>query len=371
MLREHIAENMPVDFPAAESGIEIELLKQLFSPEEAGIALEISSVPEPAPKIYGRLKNKIPYEKFLGILDSLAERGAIMGPSYYRNLGLGTRYGKAPFIVGMYEFQAGRLTEKFERDTRKYINEKYRDTVLAGKVQQMRTIPIEKSAGTENRAATYDNARELIMSSGGKIVALPCVCREGADLLGEPCRATELRETCLLLNENAAMYSEFKRGREISKDEALEIIGRAEKAGLVLQPSNSQRPGFICCCCGCCCGMLVNLKKLPSPAQYFRSNYYAKTNPDTCSGCGKCLKKCQMEAISIKDKTAVIDTGQCIGCGVCVGACPEGAMSLINKEKKYIPPKNIFSMYRLLLLQRYGAVKMFKMMIKTLMGKKL
>lgn len=370
-LQKHIDSNMPVDFPETDSGVEIDILKEMFSPREAEIALEVSSVPEPAKKIHSRLKNKINFDELLEILDKLVKKGAIMGPAYYKNLGLGTRYGKAPFIVGIYEFQAGRLTKELEKKTRNYLDEKYRDVVLSRKTPQMRTIPVGKSISPDNVVATYNNAREIIKNADERIVVLPCVCREGSDLLGEPCKVTDLRETCILLNENAAMYSEFKMGRRLSRAEALDIIDRAEEAGLVLQPANNCRPGFICCCCGCCCGMIVNLKKLPEPAKFFSSDFYAEVNPDLCNGCRKCFKKCQMDAVQFDNKKAVIDLAKCIGCGVCVSACPENAVSLREKEKKARPPKNVFSMYRRLLFERYGIPGMLKMAIKALTGKKL
>ncbi len=370
-LQKHIDKNMTVGFPETESGVEINLLKQLFTPEEAEIALEVSSAAESATRIYRRLKDRYSFEKVQEILNNLVEKGAIVGPAYYNKLGMGRKYGKAPFLVGMYEFQAGRITKKFEKDSRDYIDEKYKDVVFKRNTRQMRTIPISKSITPENPVAYYDNAKDMVKKTNNPIVVIPCVCREGADLLDEPCKIYDIRETCLLLNENAAMYIELGRGRSISKDEALEILDRAEEAGLVLQPINNQKPGAICCCCGCCCGVLVNMKKLPKPAQYFHTNYYAEIDTELCKGCKKCAKRCQMDAITMEDKIAVIDLDRCIGCGVCVPACSDKAIELKDLESKYIPPKNIFSMYQALLRERYGIYGMFKMMIQFFLGKKL
>ena len=284
-LQRHIDSNMPVNFPETESGVEISLLKQIFTPEAAEIALEVSSAPESVQKIHKRLKKTgISIEKLQEILNNLVEKGAIAGPEYYSKLGMGKKYGKAPFIVGIYEFQAGRLTKEFERDTQDYIDEKYKDVLFTKGTSQFRTIPISKSITPKNYIASYDDAREIIKSTENPIVVLTCVCREGSDLLSEPCKKFDKLETCLLLNEYAGMYIDFGRGRSITKEEALEVLKRAEEAGLVLRPANSQNPAVICCCCGCCCGYLVNVKKFPKPAQYFHSNYYAEVNTELCKG---------------------------------------------------------------------------------------
>ena len=54
-LQKHL-DNMPIAFPESDSGFDIELLKQRFTPEEAEIALELSALPEPLERIHKRLK---------------------------------------------------------------------------------------------------------------------------------------------------------------------------------------------------------------------------------------------------------------------------------------------------------------------------
>lgn len=371
-LQRHIDSNMPINFPETESGVEISLLKQLFTPEEAEIALEISSAPQSVKRIYKRMKKRgINIEELQNNLNNMVEKGAIAGPEYYSKLGMGKKYGKAPFIVGIYEFQAGKLTKEFEKDTRNYIDEKYKDVLFAKGTSQFRTIPISTSITPENYIASYDDAREIIKNTKNPIVVLSCVCREGSDLMSEPCKKFDITDTCLLLNEYAGMYIDFGRGRSITKGEALEVLKRAEDAGLVLRPTNSKKPAVICCCCGCCCGYLVNVKKLPIPAQYFHFNYYAEVNTELCKGCKKCVERCQMEAVSVKDKVAGIDLDRCIGCGVCIPTCPENSIELRDKKNKYIPPKNALSMYQKLMIERYGVWGVFKMMIKSILGVKL
>ena len=110
-LQRHI-DNMPIAFPESESGLDIKLLKHFFTPEEAKIALELSALPEPLERIYKRLKKTgISVDDLEKILENLVEKGSILGGKFFEKLGPGKYYSKAPLAIGMYEFQAGRLTK--------------------------------------------------------------------------------------------------------------------------------------------------------------------------------------------------------------------------------------------------------------------
>ncbi|MFX1238795.1 MAG: ATP-binding protein [Promethearchaeota archaeon] len=211
-------------------------------------------------------------------------------------------------------------------------------------IPQLRTIPIGKSISYEQNIATYDELRKIIELSEGVISVANCVCRQVKDIKGDPCKKTDMRELCFQFRTSAKSFNEKGQARMISKEEALEILEKAEEAGLVLQPGNSQRPHCLCCCCGCCCEVLVNQKKMPNPAQFFATNYYAQVDETLCVSCGTCEEKCNMEAIMIED-IATIDLNRCIGCGACVPACPEDALSLKKKEDERIPPKDAISTY--------------------------
>ncbi len=93
-------------------------------------------------------------------------------------------------------------------------------------------------------------------------------------------------------------------------------------------------------CCGCCCGVLRGVKRYPNPASLVSSPFVASLATDACKGCGTCVKRCQMEALSVDRKKAVLDLNRCIGCGLCVGTCPTGSLSLVRKPKgqqPYVP----------------------------------
>jgi Pyruvate/2-oxoacid:ferredoxin oxidoreductase delta subunit len=370
-LQEHL-DNMPVGFPPTESGVEIRLLKHLFTPEEAEIALNLSAVPERLERIYRRVRGKgISIEALQEILDRLVEKGAIMGGEVLARGREGNFYSKAQFAIGMFEFQVNRLTREFAQDAHQYLDEKFGQELHTKKTSQIRTIPVNKSLKAEFHVGSYDNALLTIQNSEGPFAVLNCVCRQAKDKIGQPCKQTDIRETCIALEEIAQTCIDNGMGRQISREDTLKLLERAEETGMVLQPQNSQRPEFICCCCGCCCGVLTSAKKLLRPAQYFHTNYFAEVDSELCMGCETCLGRCQMEAISMEDSVASIDLSRCIGCNLCTTTCQGDAIQLKKKDKQTVPPKTLDALYKKITAERFGPWGTLKMMGKVLLRRKI
>jgi ferredoxin len=273
--------------------------------------------------------------------------------------------------IGMFEFQATRLTKELHSDVREYMDGEFGKAFHTKKTSQMRTIPINEEVLPERRIGTYDGATALVMESKGPFAVLKCVCREGMDLQEEPCRLSDIRETCLLMGDFAEEVIGSKAGKELSKEEMVGYLERANEIGMVLQPQNTQDPGFICCCCGCCCGVLTSAKKLPRPAEYFDSNYYAEVDGGLCTGCQTCGDRCEMEAISYLDDVAAVDIFRCIGCGLCVSTCPDGAIQLYEKTETKTPPKTPDALYLKIMMERFGPLGSAKIAAKKALGMKI
>ncbi len=370
-LQKHL-DNMPVAFPQSAAGWDIKLLRQRFTPEEAEIALELSAVPEPLKRIHKRLKKTgISIDDLERILDNLVAKGSILGGKFFARKGPQKHYSKAQLAVGMYELQSGRLTKEFEQDYQAYCDETFNAVFNTKKTSQMRTVPIAKSVNIDRYVDTYDNIRDIVHRTQRPMAVIECICRSGKDLTEQPCRNSDIRETCLLFEDIAAFAADSEVCRVVGKEEMLGILDRAEEAGFVLQPENNQNPNFICCCCGCCCNVLTSLKKLPRPAEFYHTNYYSSVASEKCDACRTCVDICPMEAISADDGYAEVDLNRCIGCGVCVSKCPLGAIELKEKENKYIPTKNSDAMYKKILLERVGVKGMLKILPKMLLGQKI
>jgi len=102
----------------------------------------------------------------------------------------------------------------------------------------------------------------------------------------------------------AEYYIRTGRGRAITREEAFEIIKRAEENGLMHQMPNADGPGkthAICNCCGCSCyatriaGMFLNNDMV-------RSNYVSRVDKDKCVGCGECVQVCPVNALKLGQK---------------------------------------------------------------------
>lgn len=339
-------DKLPVGFPATESGVEIRILKQLFSPEKALIASKLEFFPKAIDKIFGELeKEGFPHEEVEKALDEMFEEGLIA--QIIKDVGEKKVkfYAASAFMLGFYEYQMNKMTEQFVHDVDQFFDEGFTEELNKTKIPQLRTIPIEKEIGIERDIANYDDFRHFLETCGEPIVLNECICRKKNDIIGQSCKKTDLRESCFAFRSMGMAYINRGLGRIITKAEALEIIEQAEREGLVLQAGNSQRPASLCTCCGCCCNLLVNEKKIKSPAQFFGSNYYAQVDQELCTGCGVCETRCQMDAVDIVDDISNINLDRCIGCGVCVPTCPEEAIELIEKEDKTIPPKNTVGTY--------------------------
>lgn len=357
-LQKVLDERPPVGFPATDSGIEIRVLKHLFTPEEAEIAINLSILPEPLEEIHKRVVQSgisININESEENLDGMVKKGVILGGSRFADKP-GKHYSLMPFAVGFYEFQLDKQTKEFAADAYEYLLEKfYQEFHRKDTPAQLRTIPVEKSLTPEHYVGTYDNIKEIIKNKSGIISVMDCVCRQSKDLMENPCKLGEIRNCCITFDDSAERsLEEYPSARKVSKDELIELLDKFQKAGFVLQPQNVQNPSYMCVCCGCCCGVLQGAKQYPRPTEYYSSNFYAQSDPELCNGCETCLKRCQMEAITIVDDKSIVDLDRCIGCGNCVPNCGMKAMSLQKKEREIVPFENSDALYKKIMMKKMG-----------------
>ncbi len=348
-LQRHL-DRMPIPFPATQSGVEIRILKQLFSPEDARITLCLSALPESLSVVQRRVGRRLDRKALAAALDSMADRGLILKfPGKH-----GPQYSKSNFAIGIYEAQLNRLTPELEKDVLQYMDEAFGKALHSERTPQMRIVPVNRTIVPERAVARYDDIRETVRAHEGPFAAMDCICRRGKALLGEPCKQTHATENCLTFGIAAKGVVERGLGRYVSRDEMLAKLDLADRDGLVLEPQNAQDVLFICCCCGCCCGVLTAAKRLPRPAQFFRATYRAEIDRSLCQECGTCESRCQMGAVVSNDGATGIDDERCIGCGLCVSTCPSGAATLKSRDNVSVPPKDTAALYAQIFRDRYG-----------------
>lgn len=359
-LQQHL-NNQTVGFPATRSGVEIKILKHIFTPEEAAIACCLSYKYEPLQTILGRAGDLADSPQDLAkTLARIQKKGGIESKSNNGKM----VYCNAPLVVGMYEYQLDRLTPEFVEDFNKYTSDKkFGIEFLSTKLPQMRTIPISKSIHPQHNVSTFDEVSALLQQAEAPFAIFECICRKKKTIEGKSCKATDRKETCLAIGSMARMALQNGMGREITGDEALAIIEKNQKQGLVLQPSNTQKAEFICSCCGCCCGMLRTHKALPKPLDFWASNFYAAVDRDTCVGCGTCEKRCQVNAVrvSAKKQPAVVDLNRCLGCGVCIPGCPTESITLAKKPIELKPPQTHEELREIIMAGKKGRLGKLKL----------
>ncbi len=335
---------LPAGFPRTPTGVEMRILRRLFNPEEAAIAQLLSLKPA-SPEILAE-KSDRDAKEMSDRLEEMAKKGLI----FRVRKGSKVLYMAAQFMVGIWEYHVNDLDPLLIRDMNEYLPYFFEE-INRIETPQMRTIPIPSALSPEQAVMPYEEARRIVLEQEYIIVA-PCICRKEHQMVGDGCDRPI--ESCLIFGTGAHYYMENGLGRPIDAEEALNILKEAERAGLVLQPSNSQKAINICTCCGCCCQMLKNLKRLPKPADHVMSSYFASVDAEKCIGCGVCAERCQMDAVTISDEIARIDHDRCIGCGLCVPTCPQDAIGLSLKPEgeRKTPPAHTFEMYQKMVKER-------------------
>ncbi len=171
----------------------------------------------------------------------------------------------------------------------------------------MRVMPVMSAIENNSKTASYDEVRTLVEKAFAISVG-PCSCRRSRRIIGEGCGHLE-EDMCMYLNDNAINYSRLGAHRLITKEEAYEILKRAEDNGLVHEIN--QTPGFedttaICNCCGCSCYALRIANYFRS-AKAIQSNFLAKVDKDKCVACGQCVENCQTNALKLGQKCSTVD----------------------------------------------------------------
>jgi len=358
-LAQHL-DSLPAGYPRTDSGVEIRILRRLFTPEDAELALHLALLSEPARVIAHRAK--IPVEEATRRLQEMERKGLVY---VSHQEGKEPEYMATQWVIGIYEFQVNRLAPELVHDVEEYGPTWFNQSAW-DKAPQLRTIPVGESINAQVEVMPYEQAEAMVRTHDQLAVA-PCICRKEKQIAGEGC--DKPLETCLMMGEAAAYYVHNGFGRPIDQEEALTILAQAEEKALVLQPSNSKNSDNICMCCGCCCGILTNIKRQPMPASIVASAFVAALDAETCVGCGTCEDRCQMEAIRMEDGKAALNLDRCIGCGLCVTTCPTDSLRLLRKpkaEQPYVPKNSVDANIRIGQARgKLNAGKLVSMLVKS------
>ena len=341
-------------FPAIQSsGALRRLLEIIFTEEEAVMVASMPFTPF-TPEELAMTTGK-PVEVVKACLDGMVKKGIvikIMVSSTYVHMLL-------PMIPGIIE---GQLVTNIKDERSRQVAE-FTDAYVAElidlemigderlpKVPFARVLPVEQGIQSGSTVQPYDSLIKQLDDIKDFAVGA-CHCRHAAELTGTPC--TKPKDVCLLLGQTARYLTEYGMAKSISKAEALEILKMAEEHGLVHVTNNvSGQLSFICNCCICHCEALRSMKRSRVYAKVARASLLAEVQTADCAGCGKCLPRCPMEAISMQDDVAFIDREGCIGCGLCVTDCPSEVITMTNSDSVAEPYQDVVELYQAMQLSR-------------------
>lgn len=166
----------------------------------------------------------------------------------------------------------------------------------------MRVIPIERALDGDSRRASYEEISHHL-NQARRFSVSDCSCRTSREVMGEGCGHLK-EEMCIQLDHAAEYYIRTGRAREISREEAFEIIRRAEDNGLMHQIPNTDGDGkthAICNCCGCGC-FATRIAGMWNNPDMVRSNYVSQIDKDACVACGECVENCPTNALKVGSK---------------------------------------------------------------------
>jgi electron transport complex protein RnfB len=333
-LREFL-DQFPLGYPQSPSGVEIQILKRLFTEEEANIAIKLTHIPEELEKIAERTGMEVEYLE--NKLKLMAKKGLIFRMRRNNKI----LYNAIPFMIGLYEYSVKKIDKELAKYYKEYYDIAYQEEIGLSNVPGFKVVPIDETVETNTTLYPYHKLIESIKEA--RVISVTeCICRKEARLNGVGC--DKPIETCLSFGVAAEYYIENGIGREISSDEAITIIKQADDAGLVHAGANSKHLSNICNCCSCCCASMRGItQKGLDKHKFLNAMFESIVNEELCVSCGTCVDRCPVGAIEIDD-FAVVSREKCLGCGLCATACPEEAINMRLRKDGEEPFNRVMEM---------------------------
>lgn len=167
----------------------------------------------------------------------------------------------------------------------------------------MHVIPVEKAISMENQSVDIEHLSYWLEKYDGKIGVGRCSCRASRKAIGEGCGDDDYG-WCIGVGDFADYCRETGKGHDITKQEALDILKRAEENGFVHQITNIDGENKIFGICNCnvnICNALRTSQLFNTP-NMSRSAYVAHVEKEKCVACGRCVEYCPAGAVKLGQK---------------------------------------------------------------------
>ncbi len=335
-------EGLTMGYPFSDALLD--LLSEMFDPEEARVALAIPNKLKPLEVVdvatiakRSHLSQGTVTEK----LESLAAKNMLYtaqtrtGEKGYALLQIGYGVPQTFFWGGQRDERARQMAKL----VLSYFSIPTTEKVYGGvPTKTYKYSPANLSVALTIQGVMPHEEIGAIVDAAAKIAVAHCPCRMSANLLGRTDCHHSL-EVCLKYDDMAEFVISKKLAREVSKDEARHILVNCEKEGLVHMVDNAQgQIKHTCNCCGHYCWNVGIIKRRKIPRDILMAVYFIRdTDLDECTGCGACVEICPVDAIDLIRGQAAVDRDWCIGCGVCAVSCPTSAISIVRRSGKAAP----------------------------------
>ncbi len=350
-----------------EGGIFQNVLRELFNEEEARTLRNIPVKPVPLdfiPLEEITSRSNLPGKRVEQILDALVARGLLFfrraadGKKSYSLLKIGYGVSQVFYWKGDRGEQTRRMLE-LENEPR--YKEAKTKMFNPGKeaTKAWKYIPVTESIDPQWQGIYPSATIEKVIMNARKFALAHCPCRIVYQVRrGESCGHST--EVCIKIDELADCLIESGLAKKITREEAMEVINKARREGLVHFTDNTEQGiKHICNCCSCACWNLVPIKRRQIPRDVLMATYFIReTLGYRCKVCKACIEICPVDAVGIDEMEGIkVDNDWCIGCGVCFSRCPEDAIKMQEKAKKPFMAKDIRELYSVLDRERQARLK--------------
>jgi ferredoxin len=250
-------------------------------------------------------------------------------------------YSPGTFYTRLDHFAKYDRWDDIPAEDRARINRRFLDAFIdkhRPNVERKKRGLAAENALPNDTILLLDEVEEMIRAAE-TIIVQPCDCRR----LGQNCERPV--ETCIWLDDGARAALDRGYGRELTHQEAVELVRRADHKGLMHTADSEWRSRglhAICNCCACDCYPFRAAQELGSKGVWPKSRYIAAFDPASCNHCGACTRRCHFDAFyhdgtavqvdGKTRKTVLFDPDKCWGCGLCANTCPRDAITMLPLE---------------------------------------
>lgn len=322
----------------------LDLLREMFEPEEALVALAIPNNLRPLEVVDTESiaqRSDLPIETVTDKLESLAAKNMLYsaqtqtGHKGYALLQIGYGVPQTFFWGGRQDDRARQMAKL----VLKYFTVPTTGHVYGGvSTKTYKYSPASLSMQLPMQGVMPCEQIGIIVDAAASIAVAHCPCRMSAKLLGRSDCQHSI-EVCIKYDDMADFVISKGLARKVSKDEARHILVNCEKEGLVHMVDNVQgQVKHTCNCCGHYCWNVGIIRRRKLSRDILMAVYFTRdTNLNDCISCGACTEICPVDAVAVIDEKPVVDQDWCIGCGVCAVSCPTNAISIMRRSNKTAP----------------------------------